>query len=192
MLAVTNGTFDVYRIRAQAGLPRRTGAECSGRRSWGGGGGGGQSTKVSGESSTKWGAPAHRRSAGRRRCAISLREGLEKWRSEAAESEYCVANLSYVVDRRVRALPQRIAEMQHASHDIIASTMVLRLDHFHSLETVILKGATRRRCGPSPNASGPRGRASGSAPSTCWEVAPTDDHAHDGDHVHHGHQHLCP
>ena len=119
-----------------------------------------------------------------------VRDGLERWRNEQAEGSHCVANLSYIVDRRVRSLPQRIAEMQHAHHDLIGSSMVMRLDHFHSLESVILKGSTATVRAFADAIRSERGVRFGAI--NLLEVAPADDHRNANDHVHEGHQHLSP
>src|SRR5690606_16187821 len=71
-----------------------------------------------------------------------VRDGIERWREEKAEADHCVANLSYVFDRRVRSLPQRLTEMQNAHHDLVAASTAVRLDHFHTMESVMLKGTT--------------------------------------------------
>jgi CopG family nickel-responsive transcriptional regulator len=119
-----------------------------------------------------------------------VREGLERWRIEQPEGSHCVANLSYVVDRRVRGLPQRIADMQHAHHDLVASSMTVRLDHFHSLDTVVLKGATEAVRDFADRIRSERGIRLGSV--NMLQVEPTDDHADAQDHRHHGHHHLSP
>lgn len=119
-----------------------------------------------------------------------VREGLERWGAESSDGDHCAANFSYIVDRRVRALPQRLAEMQHAHHDLIASSMVVRLDHFHSFESVILKGTTGAVRAFADRVRSERGIRLGSV--NLLRVKTSEDHAHDGDHVHHGHHHLSP
>ncbi|EGF89257.1 ribbon-helix-helix protein, copG family protein [Asticcacaulis biprosthecium C19] len=52
----------------------------------------------------------------------------------------CVASLSYVYDHHVRALAQRLIELQHDHHDIVVATTHIHLNHDSCLETVILKG----------------------------------------------------
>lgn len=117
-----------------------------------------------------------------------VRDGLERWRVEQPEGSHCVANLSYVVDRRVRGLPQRIADMQHARHDLVASSMTVRFGHFHSLDTVVLKGATEMVRDFADRIRSERGVRLGSI--NMLQVQPTDAHAHVDDHEHHGHHHL--
>lgn len=58
------------------------------------------------------------------------------------EAPYCIAALSYMYNHKARDLSERIAELQHANHDIVVSTMHVRLDHDNCLETVLLKGST--------------------------------------------------
>ncbi|WP_340266810.1 nickel-responsive transcriptional regulator NikR [Sphingobium mellinum] len=119
-----------------------------------------------------------------------VRDGIERWRADASGDGHCVANLSYMFDRRVRALPQRIAEMQHAHHDIVGASTVLRLDHFHSFETIILKGAVSDVRSFANRICAERGVRFGSL--NMLSVSPTDEHTEDDQHVHEGHQHFSP
>jgi CopG family transcriptional regulator, nickel-responsive regulator len=119
-----------------------------------------------------------------------VRDGLERWQDELSEGGHCVANLSYIVDRRVRSLPQRIAEMQHAHHDLVATSTIVRLDHYHSLESVILKGTSAEVRAFADAIRSERGIRFGAI--NMLQVMPTDEHEHDDDHDHHGHHHLSP
>lgn len=119
-----------------------------------------------------------------------VRDGLERWRDEQVAEGHCVANLSYIVDRRVRSLPPRIAEMQHANHDLIVSSTVVRLDHFHSLESVILTGRIGAVRSFADAVRAERGVRFGAI--NMLTVTPADDHHHPGDHAHGGHRHLSP
>ena len=119
-----------------------------------------------------------------------VRDGLQRWRDEQSDGRHCVANLSYIVDRRVRSLPQRLAEMQHAHHDLIAASTVVRLDHYHSLESVILKGTRADVQLFADAVRSERGIRLGAI--NMLQVTPTDAHDHEGDHHHHGHHHLSP
>lgn len=73
-----------------------------------------------------------------------VRESIERWREDSDAKGPCVANFCYVYDRQIRDLPQRISDIQHEAHDLIVSSMVLRLDHFNVLETLVLKGVRER------------------------------------------------
>ncbi len=117
-------------------------------------------------------------------------EGLERWRSESVEGEHCVANLSYLFDRRIRALPQRITELQHAYHDLVVTSTVVRLDHFHSMESVILKGRTEAVRAFADKLRAERGVRFGSL--NLLLVTPDDSHEHPDDHDHPGHGHFSP
>lgn len=119
-----------------------------------------------------------------------VRDGLERWHTERTGGGHCVANLSYVVDRRVRGLPQRIADMQHADHDLVASSMTVRLDHFNSMETLVLKGSMQAVRTFADRIRSERGVRLGAI--NILRVQPGDDHADDDDHQHHGHHHLSP
>ncbi|RYG83234.1 MAG: nickel-responsive transcriptional regulator NikR [Alphaproteobacteria bacterium] len=119
-----------------------------------------------------------------------VREGLDRWREEHAEGGTCVANLSYVVDRRIRSLPLRLAAMQHAHHDLISSSTVVRLDHYHSMESVILRGSTAAVRAFADHVRAERGIRFGAI--NMLHVAAHDDHHDEGDHHHRGHRHLSP
>jgi len=119
-----------------------------------------------------------------------VREGLERWRLEDVEAERCVANLSYIVDRRVRSLPQRIAEMQHAHHDLVSASTVVRLDHFASLETVVLKGTTAAVRAFADAVRAERGIRFGAI--NILSVKSDEPQHAPGDHAHPAHTHLTP
>lgn len=71
-----------------------------------------------------------------------VRRALEENRLATGSARYCVACLSYVYNHHERQLASRLAEEQHAHHDLTVSTMHVHLDHENCLETVILKGPT--------------------------------------------------
>lgn len=71
-----------------------------------------------------------------------LRAELGRSLLATAQSLHCVACLSYVFNHHERELTERLAEIQHAHHDLTISAMHAHLDHDHCLETVILRGPT--------------------------------------------------
>lgn len=71
-----------------------------------------------------------------------LRAELGRTAIATEQSVYCVASLSYVFNHHERDLSARLADIQHAHHDLTVSAMHAHLDHDHCLETVILKGPT--------------------------------------------------
>lgn len=119
-----------------------------------------------------------------------VRDGLEHWKAEGGEDGYCVANLSYVVDRRVRSLPQRLADLQHAHHDLVVASTAVRLDHYSSFESVILKGASAAVGAFADRVRAERGVRFGALNRLA--VLPGDAHDHPHDHSHEGHVHLSP
>ncbi|MET0375431.1 MAG: nickel-responsive transcriptional regulator NikR [Rhizorhabdus sp.] len=119
-----------------------------------------------------------------------VRDGIERWREERVDAEFCVANLSYVFDRRTRALAQRLAEMQHAHHDLVVACTAVRLDHFHTLESVMLKGKAAAVRLFADTVRAERGVRSGSV--NLLMVDSHDHHHGAGDHAHEGHAHLSP
>lgn len=69
-----------------------------------------------------------------------LRTYLEQARLLSRAQGQCVATLSYVFNRRERALTERLAELQHEHHDLTVAAMRTPLDHDDCLESIILKG----------------------------------------------------
>jgi CopG family nickel-responsive transcriptional regulator len=69
-----------------------------------------------------------------------VRQAVEARRLAETDGGHCVANLSYVYDHRIRALPQRLNDIQHSRHHLVVSTMHSHLDNDSCLETSILKG----------------------------------------------------
>jgi CopG family nickel-responsive transcriptional regulator len=69
-----------------------------------------------------------------------LQQNSEKRHTNGA----CVANLSYVYNHHERELAERLTSIQHAHHDLTVSTMHAHLDHDECIETVMLKGPTKR------------------------------------------------
>jgi CopG family nickel-responsive transcriptional regulator len=66
--------------------------------------------------------------------AASKREHL------AADAAPCVATLTYVYDHSLRDLPQRLADAQHAHHDLSIATTHVHFGHDDCLEVAILRG----------------------------------------------------
>jgi CopG family nickel-responsive transcriptional regulator len=71
-----------------------------------------------------------------------LRERLEEDRLEEGQAPYAVACLSYVYDHHQRELARRLVEVQHASHELVLSTLHVHLDHENCLEVSMLRGPT--------------------------------------------------
>ncbi|ABD87510.1 nickel-responsive transcriptional regulator NikR [Rhodopseudomonas palustris] len=71
-----------------------------------------------------------------------LRDRLQEDRLSENNAPLCVACLSYVYNHHERELARRIAEIQHAHHDLIRSTMHVHLDHDSCLEVSMMEGPT--------------------------------------------------
>lgn len=56
----------------------------------------------------------------------------------------CVAAVSYIYNHHERHLAGRLMDAQHHHHDLTLSAMHAHLDHDNCIETLILRGATRR------------------------------------------------
>ena len=71
-----------------------------------------------------------------------LRNELARASIANDEAPHCIAALSYIYNHKARDLSERIAQLQHANHDIVISAMHIRVDHENCMETVLLKGST--------------------------------------------------
>lgn len=71
-----------------------------------------------------------------------LRERLEAERLVDDESGQCVACLSYIYNHHERELSRRLTDAQHASHDLVRSTLHVHLDHENCMEVAVLQGET--------------------------------------------------
>lgn len=119
-----------------------------------------------------------------------VRDAMASQTGEASGHSHCVANLSYIYNHRVRALASRLSDLQHAHHDLIASTTLVHLDHENSLESVMLKGKTSAVVQFSNRVRTERGVRSSTL--NIIGVEPHDHHHGAHDHHHHGHAHLSP
>ncbi len=63
-----------------------------------------------------------------------------------------VGTLTLVYDHHVRALSERLTELQHESHHNVISALHVHLDHDHCLEVLVLKGKAGARFARSPDA----------------------------------------
>jgi len=119
-----------------------------------------------------------------------VREAMTRKSEVQARHTHCVANLSYIYNHRVRALASKLAELQHAHHDLIASTTLMHLDHENSFESVMLKGRTEAVLAFSDRVGAERGVQSHLI--NLVGVEPHDHHDQPHDHEHRGHAHLSP
>lgn len=119
-----------------------------------------------------------------------VRDAMSRHNNEVVAHRHSVANLSYIYDRRVRRLASRLSDMQHAHHDLIASSTSLLLDHNSNLESVMLKGTTVALRQFADQVRAERGVRS--LHLNLIGVEPGDQHDHVGDHKHSGHAHLSP
>ena len=119
-----------------------------------------------------------------------VREAMNKPADNQSRHPHCVANFSYIYNHRVRALASRLSDLQHAHHDLIASTTLVHLDHDDSLESVVLKGKTQAVLDLAHAITTQRGVRSGVI--NLVGVRPHDHHDHAHDHHHSGHAHLSP
>ena len=118
------------------------------------------------------------------------RAAVERWRQDSDPAEFSVASLSYMFDRRVRSLADRLASLEHAHHDLIASSTIVRLDHDHSLVTVVLKGKTVAIRKFANRVAAQRGVTF--AEFNPVGVTRNDHHEDPAMHHHHDHSHLAP
>jgi CopG family transcriptional regulator, nickel-responsive regulator len=71
-----------------------------------------------------------------------LRHDLGEVRRQEHPQGPCIATLSYLYNHHERQLAMRLADMQHAHHDLTVSTTHAHLSHDHCIETIILRGRT--------------------------------------------------
>jgi CopG family nickel-responsive transcriptional regulator len=119
-----------------------------------------------------------------------VREAMGRNANEQVVHAISVANLSYIYNRRVRLLASRLSDMQHAHHNLIASTTLIHLDHDFSLESVMLKGSTQLVRDFADKVRTERGVLS--VMLNLVGVEAGDLHEHDHDHFHTGQKHLSP
>lgn len=115
-----------------------------------------------------------------------IRRDLDRDAQEHTPRGQCVASLSYVYNHHSRDLAERLAERQHAHHDLVVATMHVHLDHESCLESTVLQGtvAAVRKLAASLTAE--PGVRHGSL--NLVAVEPADHHAHGG----RAHRHLKP
>ena len=118
-----------------------------------------------------------------------VRDALDRWRVETGSARHCVANFSYVYDRRLRSLAERLSGIEHEHHDLVVSSSTVRLDHYHSLVSVLLKGSTTKVRPLIETMGAQRGVRSATVNLVAVETG--DEHDRPGAH-HHGHEHLSP
>lgn len=119
-----------------------------------------------------------------------VRDAMGRRHNAHSAHPYSVANLSYIYDRQVRQLANRLSEIQHAHHDLIASITSVPLDHSSSLESVMVKGETTALRQFADGIQAERGVRS--VVLNLVGVEPGDRHEHQHDHSHSGHAHLSP
>ncbi len=62
----------------------------------------------------------------------------EAWRSPDSQ---VVGTITLVYDHHVRLLSEKLTDIQHDFHHVIASTLHVHLDHDHCLEVLVVRGA---------------------------------------------------
>jgi CopG family nickel-responsive transcriptional regulator len=54
-----------------------------------------------------------------------------------------VGTVTLIYDHHTRLLPEKLTDLQHASHALVISTLHAHLDHENCLEVVVLRGKSR-------------------------------------------------
>lgn len=120
----------------------------------------------------------------------AVRQVIETWQAEEVAGPYCVASFSFIYNPQTRALAQRLADLQLATHDVIAAAMSVPLDHLQTLECITLSGKTA-----TVRAIADRIRAERGVAFASLNLVSVDAHQHHeraDDHVHPAHPHLSP
>ncbi len=115
-----------------------------------------------------------------------IRQRLDREALDHAPRGHCVASLSYVYNHHERDLSERLAERQHARHDLVVATMHVHLDHENCLESAVLQGPVTAVRALAASLTTEPGVRHGQL--NLVAVEQTDHHAHGG----HGHRHLKP
>ena len=119
-----------------------------------------------------------------------VRERVEAARLAATRHGTCVACLSYVYDHGVRALAQRLLDLQHDHHTLVVASTHMVLDHRASLETVLLRGPAHEVAALADLIIAERGVRFGAVNVVTVEA--NDDHAEPAPHHHVGYTHASP
>ncbi len=119
-----------------------------------------------------------------------VREAVEAWRAEQTGEAHCVASLSYVYDRSVRMLAQRLSELMHEAHDLVVAATQMPLDHDHTLESVLLRGAAASVRAFADRLKAERGVRFGAL--NLITVDPNNAHHESTSHHHASPTHLAP
>ena len=119
-----------------------------------------------------------------------VRNTIEHWRRDDKAVDFCVASLSYVYDKRVRSLADKLSTLQHEHHDLVASSTTVRLDHYHSMETIMMKGRAEDVRHFADTVQAQRGLQF--AKLNMVAVEPSDDHDDPDSHEHDEHRHMSP
>ncbi|OUS33072.1 nickel responsive regulator ['Osedax' symbiont bacterium Rs2_46_30_T18] len=73
-----------------------------------------------------------------------IRDKLEQQGLEKPIGGDCIGSMTYVYNHQERELAAKLAQAQHANHNIAVSTLRVPLDHDHCMETVMLNGDTNK------------------------------------------------
>jgi CopG family nickel-responsive transcriptional regulator len=60
-----------------------------------------------------------------------------------APNALVVGTVTLIYDHHTRLLPEKLTDLQHASHAIVISTLHAHLDHENCLEVVVLRGKSK-------------------------------------------------
>lgn len=115
-----------------------------------------------------------------------IRRHLDREAQQRAPRGHCVASLSYVYNHHARDLAERLAERQHAHHNLVVATMHVHLDHENCLENAVLQGPVSAVRELAASLTAEPGVRHGSL--NLVAVEHTDHHAHG----HGAHRHMKP
>lgn len=72
-----------------------------------------------------------------------IRDRLVNAAVEATDATV-VGSITLIYNHHARLLPEKLADLQHESHDLIISTTHVHLDHDTCLEVVVVKGESKQ------------------------------------------------
>jgi len=119
-----------------------------------------------------------------------VRQAVEDDRQERLSSGHCMANLSYVSNRNMRDLPDRLSRWRHEAHDLIVAATQTPMDHDHTLESILLRGSAAKVRAFADKVSAERGVRFGALNAIAVELS--EPHSHPDATGEDSHVHLAP
>lgn len=89
-----------------------------------------------------------------------------------------VGTVTLIYDHHARLLPDKLADLQHESHELVISTLHAHLDHDTCLEVILLRGTSRKVQALADRLIGMKGVRHGRLVMSSPEIAAPHSHTH--------------